>query len=332
MTSMVVAVSPSPSSTNLHSHQALTNHINSHFHKTPILRQTVIPKPIKLLTLSCYHSESATSSSSFTTSDSEGQQEAKEEGDDDERESCPSPSTMSPGGGVEPLLLQKKNRREEYRKERPGERKGISEEFRFVAMKLRNDKGSKSPPSDQGQSDHGDGSWEPSMEGFLKFLVDSKLVFETLERIVQESNDFSYAYFRRTGLERAQSLARDLEWFGQQGISIPEPSKPGVSYATYLKQLGEESAPSFLSHFYNVYFSHIAGGQVIARQAADKLVVGRELEFYRWEGDAKELLKEVRVKLNRLGEHWCRADKKRCLSEAAKSFKHLQQIVGLIIS
>ncbi|KAJ8450776.1 hypothetical protein Cgig2_021248 [Carnegiea gigantea] len=314
MTSMAVAVSPtpthcffSPSSTNLHSHHAPTNHINSHFHKTPILRQTPFPKPIKLLTVSCYDSESATTTTtpSFTTSDSEKQQEDKEEeeddDDDDERESYPSPSTMSPSGGVAPPLLQEKNRKA-YRKECPGERKGITEEFRFVAMKLRNDKGSKSPPSDQGQSAHGDGSWEPSMEGFLKYLVDSKLVFETLESIIEDSGDVSYAYFRKTGLERAQSLARDLEWFGQQGISIPEPSKPGVSYATYLKQLGENSAPSFLSHFYNVYFSHIAGGQVIARQVADKLVVGRELEFNRWEGDAKELLKEVRVKLNRLGE------------------------------
>lgn len=49
-------------------------------------------------------------------------------------------------------------------------------------------------------------------------------------------------------------------------MAIPEPSNPGVSYASYLQELAEKSAPLFLSHFYNVYFSHIAGGQVIAKQ------------------------------------------------------------------
>lgn len=29
--------------------------------------------------------------------------------------------------------------------------------------------------------------WEPSVEGYLKFLVDSKLVYDTLEDIVRKS-------------------------------------------------------------------------------------------------------------------------------------------------
>lgn len=74
------------------------------------------------------------------------------------------------------------------------------------------------------------------------------------------------AYFRKTGLERSGSLAKDLEWLRQQGFVIPEPSNPGVSYAKYLNGLAEKSAPLFLCHFYNIYFSHIAGGQVIGRQ------------------------------------------------------------------
>uniref|UniRef100_A0A7C9EEK9 Heme oxygenase (Biliverdin-producing) n=2 Tax=Opuntia streptacantha TaxID=393608 RepID=A0A7C9EEK9_OPUST len=329
MTSMAVALSPTRCffSPDLHSHHALTIHLNFHFHKTPILYQTPFPKPIKLRTVSCYYSESTATTPSFTTSDSEEEQE-QDDDEEEEREARPFSPTMSSIGGVAPPVLKKRKR---YRKEYPGERKGIAEELRFVAMKLRNDKGSKSPPSDQGKSNSGDGSWEPSMEGFLKYLVDSKLVFETLERIVEDSSDVYYAYFRKTGLERAESLAMDLEWFDQRGILIPKPSNPGVSYATYLKELGETSVPLFLCHFYIVYFSHIAGGQVIARQVAAKLVEGRELEFYRWERDAEELLKEVRLKLNRLGEHWSRDDKNKCLREAAKSFKHLGQIVRLII-
>lgn len=47
---------------------------------------------------------------------------------------------------------------------------------------------------------------------------------------------------------------------------VPQPSNPGVMYAKYLEELAEKSPPLFLCHFYNIYFSHIAGGQVIAKQ------------------------------------------------------------------
>lgn len=209
-------------------------------------------------------------------------------------------------------------------------------------MKLRNIKGKKytddqqqepNSPSDNVDNDDNDGvmTWQPNMEGFLKYLVDNKLVFDTVERIVDESSHVAYAYFRKTGLERSEGLVKDIEWLGQQGFVIPEPSNPGNSYAKYLEELSEKSAPLFLCHFYNIYFSHIAGGQVIARQVSEKLLEGRELEFYRWEGDVPELMKDVREKLNMVGEHWCRDEKNRCLREATKSFRFLGQIVRLII-
>ncbi|OMO74896.1 Armadillo-type [Corchorus olitorius] len=247
-------------------------------------------------------------------------------------------------------------KRKRYRKQYPGENEGITEEMRFVAMRLRNVNGKKvtsNPDSDtesedsQGEEDDEDGqgdkkateeggdgeaeTWKPSMEGFLKYLVDSKLVFSTIERIVDESSDVAYAYFRKTGLERSPGLSKDLEWFSQQNLVIPEPSTPGVSYVTYLEELAEKNAPLFLSHFYNIYFSHIAGGQVISRKVSEMLLEGRELEFYKWEGDEQELLKGVRDNLNILGEHWSREDSNKCLKEAAKSFKFLGQIIRLII-
>ncbi|KAJ6320844.1 hypothetical protein OIU78_016104 [Salix suchowensis] len=250
-------------------------------------------------------------------------------------------------------------KRKRYRKPYPGENKGITEEMRFVAMKLRNIKGkhthktvnsvdgdnddssqysendsvSEKEEEEEGNDDNDSDSdiWIPSMEGFVKYLVDSKLVFDTLERIVDKSDDVSYAYFRKTGLERSEGLAKDLAWFSQRNIEIPEPSTPGTSYVKYLEELAEDNAPLFLSHFYNIYFSHIAGGQVISRKVSDKLLQGRELEFYRWGGDAQELLKGVREKLNMLGEHWTRDEKNKCLKEAAKSFRYLGQIVRLII-
>lgn len=77
---------------------------------------------------------------------------------------------------------------------------------------------------------------------------------------------FGDAYLRKTGLERSEGLWKDLEWFKEQGVEIPNPSSPGVTYAKYLEELAETSAPLFLSHFYNIHFSHIAGGQVITKQ------------------------------------------------------------------
>lgn len=245
-----------------------------------------------------------------------------------------------------PPVLKKRRR---YRKQYPGEKQGITEEMRFVAMKLR--ESSKVKPrtrtypgiSQLSEEDNESGSeseeregeeeetWQPSMEGFVKYLVDCKLVFEFIERVVDESSDVSYAYFRKTGLERSNALSKDLEWMSQQDIVIPEPSSPGITYVKYLEELAETSPSLFLSHFYNIYFSHIAGGQVIAKQVSEKLLEAKQLEFYTWEGESEELLRGVREKLNMLGEHWTRDEKNKCLREATKSFRFLGQIVRLII-
>lgn len=266
--------------------------------------------------------------------------------------------TQSP---TAPLPVRRRRRR--YRKQYPGEKIGITEEMRFVAMMLRNtskikrrrsttagsdsegENNSSDDESDSGNVDDGDDSeesisgendgeketWQPSMEGFVKYLVDSKLVFDFIERIVDESSDVSYAYFRKTGLERSKALSKDLEWFSQQDIVVPEPSNPGVTYVKYLEELAEKSPPLFLCHFYNIYFSHIAGGQAITKQVSEKILEGKELEFFSWEGESEELLRGVREKLNMLGEHWSRDVKNKCLKDTTKSFRFLGQIVRLII-
>lgn len=79
------------------------------------------------------------------------------------------------------------------------------------------------------------------------------------------------AEFRNTGLERSEVLAKDLEWFRQQGHAIPEPSTPGVSYARYLEELSEKDPQAFICHFYNTYFAHSAGGRMIGRKVSDLL-------------------------------------------------------------
>lgn len=74
------------------------------------------------------------------------------------------------------------------------------------------------------------------------------------------------AEFRNTGLERAENLAKDLEWFKEQGHSVPEPSTPGVDYSFYIEQLSKEDPQSFICHFYNTYFAHTAGGRMIGKK------------------------------------------------------------------
>ncbi|XP_062109315.1 probable inactive heme oxygenase 2, chloroplastic [Humulus lupulus] len=263
-----------------------------------------------------------------------------------------SASAVTPSSGSAPPVIKKRLR---YRRQYPGENVGITEEMRFVAMRLRNINGKNYTRNSDSDDDDGKqkstlsedeesgasesesdgdemgGTWKPSMEGFLKYLVDSQLVFSIVERIVDESEDVAYSYFRKTGLERSEAILKDLEWLRQKGMVIPEPTNVGVSYGKYLEELAEKSAPMFLCHFYNIYFSHIAGGQVIAKQVSENLLEGVELEFYRWEGEVPELLKGVREKLNTLGEHWSRDVKNKCLREASKSFKLLGQLVRLII-
>ncbi|CAJ1972664.1 unnamed protein product [Sphenostylis stenocarpa] len=215
-------------------------------------------------------------------------------------------------------------KRKRYRKLYPGETTGITEEMRFVAMRLRN----AADSDDQANFD----AWQASMKGFLSYLVNSHLIFATLQRIVDESDNVSYAYMRKTGLERSEGLLKDLEWLEEQGNMIPNPSSAGLTYAKYLEELAETSAPLFLSHFYNIYFSHIAAGQVIGKKVSDMLLEGEELEFYKWEGDVPELLKDVRDKLNKLSEHWSRDEKNRCLKETPKAFRFMGQIVLLLVS
>ncbi|XP_062211462.1 probable inactive heme oxygenase 2, chloroplastic [Phragmites australis] len=252
----------------------------------------------------------------------------------------PSPS---PAAVEAPPQAKPKPRR--YPKQYPGEAVGVAEEMRFVAMRLRNPKrttikdktGAEDGDAEASEEEEEDGEfvegeWMPSIEGFLRYLVDSKLVFGTIERIVAESTDVAYVYFRKSGLERSDSIAKDLEWFREQGIAIPEPSTSGSTYAAYLTELAESNAPAFLSHYYNIYFAHTTGGMAIGNKICEKILEGRELEFYKWDDDVELLLKDAKEKLNELSKHWTRKDRNLCLKEAAKCFQYLGKMVRLIIS
>ncbi|GAB2252842.1 hypothetical protein Droror1_Dr00005689 [Drosera rotundifolia] len=240
------------------------------------------------------------------------------------------PITESPESSSPPTKTKKKVR---YRKPFPGETKGITEELRFVAMRLRNER-DKVKQKEGGEEGEGEEwvEWESTVKGLLKYLVDSKVVFATVEGVVEESEDVALAYFRNTGLERSSRIDMDLQSFREKDMLIPEPSKAGLSYAKYLKELSEKSVPSFISHLYTIYFSHISGGQAILKQVVEKILDGRELEIMKWDDDPQVLLREVKDNFNKLAEDWPRINKDRCLRESGKSYKFLGQIVRLIVS
>lgn len=57
-----------------------------------------------------------------------------------------------------------------------------------------------------------------------------------------------------------------MEWFKEQGHTIPEPSDVGMRYASFLEELSEKEPPAFTNHFYNFYFGHAAGGVLIGKK------------------------------------------------------------------
>lgn len=212
----------------------------------------------------------------------------------------------------------------------PGEKKGFVEEMRRVAMKLHTR--DQSREGEQKANETPLAKWEPSVQGYLQFLVDSKAVFDTLESIVDRAANPSYAVFKNSGLERSAHLAADLEWFKNEGYEIPGPGEPGLSYSNYLNELAETDPPAFICHFYNVYFAHSAGGRMIGKQVAGMILNGKELAFYKWDGDLKEMLAGVKDKLNKIAEGWTRVEKDHCLQETKQSFSNSGKLLRLIVS
>lgn len=86
---------------------------------------------------------------------------------------------------------------EKQKKKYPGESKGFVEEMRFVAMRLHTrDQAKEGEKPAKSPEETSPAKWEPSVDGYLRFLVDSKLVYETLEKIVEEAPvDYCECFF-----------------------------------------------------------------------------------------------------------------------------------------
>eukprot|EP00617_Octactis_speculum_P009805 CAMPEP_0185776436 /NCGR_PEP_ID=MMETSP1174-20130828/85667_1 /TAXON_ID=35687 /ORGANISM="Dictyocha speculum, Strain CCMP1381" /LENGTH=227 /DNA_ID=CAMNT_0028464389 /DNA_START=225 /DNA_END=908 /DNA_ORIENTATION=+ len=178
-------------------------------------------------------------------------------------------------------------------------------------------------------------TWQPTIDGYLQFLVDSRHVYTTLEEIVGSREEL--ACLHDTGLERSAALDIDIEWLSQQRdpsnppVSIPAVGDAGKNYAELLRRTADESLPRFICHFYNHYFAHTAGGRMIGGMMAKELLDGKKLEFYRWErGNVKQLLADVATSIDGLTEDWTREEKDACLQETASAFQNGGALLGYL--
>eukprot|EP00878_Enallax_costatus_P013978 GHUV01014617.1.p1 GENE.GHUV01014617.1~~GHUV01014617.1.p1 ORF type:complete len:184 (+),score=52.94 GHUV01014617.1:597-1148(+) len=166
--------------------------------------------------------------------------------------------------------------------------------------------------------------WAPTLNGYLQFLAESKVVYETFEDVLKDEKHPEYARFQNTGLERSKALAEDIAWYTQH-FDLPQPvtkpDGPGMQYAKHLRDIAANDPQDFICHFYNYYFAHTAGGRMIGNKLASSLLGGKELKFYQYSGDVNQLLDNVRSNLNDLAETWTRAQKDHCLKETADAFK-----------
>lgn len=179
------------------------------------------------------------------------------------------------------------------------------------------------------QSKHGEkkatkpvAKWAPTLSGYLQFLVDSRCVYQTLEEAVEELP--ALAPLRQTGLERCAALDRDIQWLcAREDAALPEPEvgEAGREYADYLKGLAASSLPAFICNYYNHYFAHTAGGRMIGNKLSEALLDGHQLDFYKWDGDVKELLAAATENIDAIAAAWSADEATACLEETQASFK-----------
>jgi len=217
--------------------------------------------------------------------------------------------------------------------EEPNKKTGFVAEMRKVAMKLHTKE--QAPKEGEQESKRPMQQFSPTKEGYLQFLAESKAVYDTLERIMEDAKDPQYERFQNTGLERSAPLAKDIAWMEETyGIKPKELSEdgPGLTYAKLLEDLAVSNPPAFICHYYNTYFAHTAGGRMIGNKVAGMCLDGAELEFYKYDGDLTELLESVRGNLNDIAEGWSEEEKDVCLTETMDSFKYSGGIMSTIMS
>jgi heme oxygenase len=153
----------------------------------------------------------------------------------------------------------------------------IDTELRGAAMKLH----TRQQAPKEGEAPATAKKMEPyvtTQTDYLRFLVDSKHVYEALEDIVNTRPELDV--FRSTGLERVAALEKDIAFMmNEYSLDLPAVNSAGLNYADKLRSI--ESIPELVCHYYNFYFAHTAGGRMIGKQMSALLLEKRTLEFYK---------------------------------------------------
>merc|ERR1712216_67743 len=168
--------------------------------------------------------------------------------------------------------------------------------------------------------------WETTKEDFLQFLVDSLVVYQAFEKAVAKPE---LKLLQNSGLERVEGLRRDIAFIeGKYAIAVPVPSPQATEYASFLDKL---AAPAFVCHFYNYYFAHTAGGRMIGQRVMDSVFGGHLFEFYKWDGDVKEILTAVKAQIDVIAEGWTREEKDSSLAETPQTFQKSGALLRVLV-
>jgi len=203
------------------------------------------------------------------------------------------------------------------------------DELRQYAMKLHTRE--QAPAEGQAEAAKEKKPFVPTKKGYLRFMEESKIVYDTFEEIV--ATNPMYESLRNNGLERGQPLAEDITYaINTWNLTPVEPSSDSVgsTYAEKLKDLSKSSPPAFICHYYNHYFAHTAGGRMIGKQVSEAALDGWMGKFYKWEGNVKSHLDGVREKLNEMAKGWSEEEKQACLEETPVTFKMSGSLLKLI--
>lgn len=134
----------------------------------------------------------------------------------------------------------------------------VRDDMRPYAMKLHTR--DQAPKEGQQKAQTPFTEWTITRRSYLQFLVDSLVVYQTLEDLVGERPELTV--LQNTGLERTEALRKDIDWMltmDPELGSAPTPSEKGLKYSMFLKEIAQKSIPGFLCHYYNHYFAHTAG-------------------------------------------------------------------------
>jgi len=168
--------------------------------------------------------------------------------------------------------------------------------------------------------------WETTKEDFLQFLTDSLVVYEAFESKLAKAD---LSVLQNSGMERVEALKTDISFIkSTYGLSAPAPSSQATEYADYLQSLDTNV---FVVHFYNYYFAHTAGGRMIGQTVMDSVFGGHLFEFYKWERDVKEILTEVKAKIDTVADKWTREQKDASLAATGETFNKSGALLRVLV-